>query len=129
MFGFGKKKEDPNRKALRQEFESVTSALRTADATAQIAVGHAINMANSLFHKSFSGVNGFQDLPKSERISYINKLTDMESPLKSKGDMPASLGFGLFKMWAGAAAELDAELMNQFSRELAYFSKKGDISP
>lgn len=86
-------------------------------------------MANSLFHKSFSGVNGFQDLPKSERISYINKLTDMESSLKSKGDMPASLGFGLFKMWAGAAAELDAELMNQFSRELAYFSKKGDISP
>ncbi len=129
MFGFGKKKEDENRKALRQEFESVTTALRTADNTVQIAVGHSINMANSLFEKSFSGAKGFQELPKSERISYIGKLTEMETSLKSKGDIPASLGFGLFKMWVGAAAELDAELMSQFSKELAYFSEKGDISP
>ena len=50
-----------------------------------------------------------------------------EIMLKSKGDMPSSLGFGLFKMWVGATAELDTELMQKFSLELAYFSKKGNI--
>jgi hypothetical protein len=40
MFGFGKKKEGPNRRALREEFEAVTQALHQADEVTQIAVGH-----------------------------------------------------------------------------------------
>ncbi len=36
MFGFGKKKEDPNRKALREEFETVTTVLRSADNLTQV---------------------------------------------------------------------------------------------
>ena len=128
MFGFGKKKEDPSRKALREEFEAVTNALRLADNLAQVAVGHSINMANSLFHQVYSSPSVFQRLPKLDRISYINKLTDMENKLKEeKGDLYSALGFGLFKMWVGAVAELDTELMQQFSNELAYFSKKGDL--
>jgi len=128
MFGFGKKKEDPNRKALREEFESVTTALKSADNLIQVAVGHSINMANSLFHQTYSSPSEFQRLPMSERISYINKLTDMENKLKEeKGDPHSALGFGLFKMWVGAVAEVDTGLMQQFSNELAYFSKKGDL--
>ena len=128
MFGFGKKKEDPNRKALREEFETVTTVLRTADNLTQVAVGHSINMANSLFHKMYSSPSEYQRLPKSERISYINKLTNMENKLQEeKGDSHSALGFGLFKMWVGAVAEDDTELMQQFSNELAYFSKKGDL--
>jgi hypothetical protein len=44
-----------------------------------------------------------------------------------KGDVAASLGFGLFKMWVGTLASNDSELERQFSDELAYFSKKGDL--
>lgn len=128
MLGFGKKKEDPNRKALRKEFESVTQALRQADAVVQIAVGHAINMANSIFHQAYNSPSEFQALPKPQQIEYINKLTNMEVGLREeKNDPHSSIGFGLFKMWVGAVSENDTELMNQFSSELAHFSRKGDL--
>ncbi len=128
MFGFGKKKEDPNRKALREEFELVTRALRQADDVAQIAVGHAINMANSLFQQAYNSPSEFQALPESQQIEYINKLTNMEVMLREeKNDPHSSIGFGLFKMWVGAVSEKDTELMNQFRSELAHFSRKGDL--
>jgi hypothetical protein len=85
-------------------------------------------MASSIFHQAYPSPSEFQKLPKSERIKYINKLTDMENKLREeRGDQSAALGFGLFKMWLGAVAELDSELMQQFSKELDYFSKKGDF--
>ncbi len=128
MFGFGKKKENPSRKALREEFETITAALKQADEIVQVAVGHAINMASSIFHQTHNSPSDFLRLPKSERIDYINKLTIMEIGLKDeKGDPHSSLGFGLFKMWVGALAENDTELMDQISAELAYFNKKGDL--
>ncbi len=100
MFGFGKKKEDPHRKALREEFEEFTSTLRSANNLAQVAVGHSINIASSIFHQTFSGPNEFQRLPMSERISYINKLTDMEDKLNlERNDPYSSLGIGKFKMF------------------------------
>ena len=116
MFGFGKKKEDPNRKALREEFETVTKALRQADDVVQIAVGHAINMANSIFHQTYNSPSEFQKLPKAKQIEFINKLTNMEVGLREeKNDPHSSIGFGLFKMWVGALSEKDTELMNQFN--------------
>ncbi len=48
--------------------------------------------------------------------------------MKEMRDPSVSLGFGLFKMWVGGVAELDTELMEQCSKELAYFSRKGDLS-
>lgn len=128
MFNFGKKKEDPNRRALREEFESVTKDLRQADESVQIAVGHSINIANSIFHKSYSSPSEFRQLPNSQRIEYINRLTSMENQLREeKNDPHSSLGFGLFKMWVGALSENDSDLMKQISAELAYFSDKGDL--
>jgi predicted choloylglycine hydrolase len=128
MFGFGNKKEDPNRKALREEFETATTALRSADHIVQVAVGHSINMASSIFHQRFSSPSEFQQIPKSERFAYLNKLTDMENKLRDENNDPyGALGFGLFKMWVGAVTELDTDLMQQFSNELAYFSKKGNL--
>ncbi len=129
MFGFGKKRENLNRKALREEFETVTATLRSADNLVQITVGHSINMASSFFHQVYSSLGEFQQLPYSERISYIEKLTDMENKVREEmGDPHASLGVALFKMWVGAVTALDTELMEQFSKELAYFSRKGDLS-
>ena len=128
MFGFAKRKEDPSRKALREEFETVITTLRSTDNLVQVAVGNSIKMANSIFHQAYSSPGEFQRLPKSERISYINILIDIENQLREKKiDRHAALGFRLFKMWVGAVAELDSELMQQFGKELAHFTKKNDL--
>lgn len=128
MFGFGKKKENPDRAAFRDEFETMTTRLRAADDGVQIAVGHSINMAFSLFRQTHATPQAFKRLPTTEQFAYIGKLTDMENRLRDeKGDVAASLGFGLFKMWVGTLASNDNELERQFSDELAYFSKRGNL--
>lgn len=126
MFRFFKKKEPPGRKELREEFEKFTSALRRADDITQIAVGHSINMANSMFIKRFGSIDAFCQQPKGEKIKYIQSLTAFEEKT-SQQDTSVALGFGLFKMWVGVLSEQDQELMSQFSKELGYFSRKGDL--
>lgn len=127
MFGFFKR-ENPNRRAMRLEFETVTRQLRSADPLAQMAVGHSINMANSLFRQRFTSAS-FQALPSSEQLAYIHSLTAMETKLQGElSDPTASLGFGLFKMWVGALMAKDEPLMAQMSEELAHFSQLGDLS-
>lgn len=128
MFGFGNKKEDIHRKAAREEFDKVTSNLRASDEIVQIAVGHAINMANSIFHQNFSSVDNFKQLPKTAKIAYIEKLENMENRLLQENkDQVSAIGFGLFKMWVVAVTESDNDLMQKFNRELSFFSKKGEI--
>lgn len=126
MFGFFKKKEPPGRKELRDEFERFTSALRCADDVTQMAVGHSINMANSIFIKRFGSIDAFCRHPQDERIKYIQSITAFEEKM-SQQDPSVALGFGLFKMWVGVLSERDQELMSQFSKELGYFSRKGDL--
>ena len=126
MFGFFKKKEPPGRKELREEFEKFTSALRRADDVTQIAVGHSINMANSMFIQRFGSVEAFCRQHASERIKYIQSLTAFEEKMIQQ-DPPVALGFGLFKMWVGVLSEQDQELMSQFAKELGYFSRKGGL--
>ena len=127
MFGFFKR-ENPNRRAMRLEFETVTRQLRTADPLAQMAVGHSINMANSIFRQRYTA-SSFQALPSDEQLAYIHSLSAMETKLQAElSDPTASLGFGLFKMWVGALMAKDEPLMAQISEELAHFSKLRDLS-
>ena len=128
MFGFGSKKENPDRKAAREEFESTCRQLRGADEVVQIAVGHAINMANSMFMKTFGSADGFRRIPDPQKFEYMAKLTHAENTLRDeKKDIASSLGFGLFKMWVGMLTARDTELVAAFSQELAFFSRKGDL--
>ena len=128
MFGFGRKKESPERREAREEFESTCQRLRSADETVQIAVGHAINMVNSMFIKTFASVDGFKRIPDEHKFDYLRKLTVAENSFREeKKDMATSLGFGLFKMWVGMVTARDTELIEAFSRELAYFSRKGNL--
>jgi hypothetical protein len=120
------RKEPPGRKAFREEFDTVTAKLRTADEVSQVAVGHSINMANSFFIQPFTAIESFRKLPKAEKLAYIQSLTSMEEKLTAK-DPHAAVGFGLFKMWVGALAEDDEELIARFSKELAFLSRKGDL--
>lgn len=127
MFGFGRKKENPDRKAAREDFERIIMALKSSSDLVQMTVGHSINLASSAFHQRYSSISDFQRLPKSEAISYIEKLADTESKLKNeKVDYHAAFGFQLFRMWLVAVAQHDTELMHKFSNELVYFSKKGE---
>lgn len=127
MGWFSKKKEEvPGRMEFRAEFETVTQRLRGADEATQMAVGHSINMANGFFAQKFGNIRSFRALSSDEKHSYIESLTAMEAAMMRK-DRHAGLGFGLFKMWIGAVTANDEELIKEFSRELAFFSKKGDL--
>lgn len=125
LFGLFQKREDPDRKAFREEFEGTVRQLKTAPVESQIAIGDAINYGYSLFVQRFGSPEQFQKAPLPERNAYIASLTAVEHQLRDeKKDLPGSLGFGLFKMWVGTVSENDTELMKQLSKELAFFSKK-----
>lgn len=125
MFGFFKK-EPPGRRELREELEKFTGALRRADEATQVAVGHSINMANTMFAKRFGSIDTFCQQSANERTNYIKSLTVFEEKM-SHQDPSVALGFGLFKMWVGVLSEQDHELISKFSKELEYFSRKGVV--
>lgn len=128
MFGFGSKKESPTRRAFLEEFETTSEALLNGPHSLQIAVGYAINLANSFFVKEFGGLEGFKSAGSTVQRAYIAKLTEVEVKLRdAKIDDASSLGFGLFKMWLGAVMANDQELIDKFARTLARFSRTGDI--
>jgi len=126
MFGLFKKQESSARKGLRLEFERVTAMLRDADDLPLMAVGHVINMMNSMFIQQFHTIEEFQLLPNSIRMDYIHKLTSMEEKMANE-DPFSALGVGLFKMWIGAVVANDEALMSQFFNELSHLSRKGDL--
>lgn len=128
LFGLFKKREDPDRKAFREEFEGTVRQLKTAPVESQIAIGEAINYGYNLFVQRFGSPEQFQKAPLQERNAYIASLTAVENQLRDeKKDFAGSLGFGLFKMWVGTVSENDTELMKQFRKELAHFSKKAEV--
>lgn len=114
------------RAELRQQFSQIVGTLKSADELARAAVGHGVNMMNSLFVKRFGEVSGFQRRSKAENLAFIDSLTHLEQKLASE-DPHGALGVILFKMWVGAVAERDQELMNEFSAELTSLSRPGEF--
>ena len=142
MFGIIRNKERADRKALRLEFETTTQTLHSADEVTQVAVGHCINLANTAFMARFSSIERFKSMAINEKLDYIKSLSRAEGGLGQRAegglgqraegglgqrDAEAALGFGLFKMWIGAITANDDQLVAQFSKELAFFSRKGDL--
>jgi enolase len=115
------------RQKVIEEFTEIISSIKVADKTAQIAVGHGLNMANSFFYKRFHDIEGFKSIAKSEQIDYLKKLNATEKKI-AKTDPEASLGFTLFKMWLVTIIQDDAETKQYFSEELAWVSKIGDLT-
>ena len=75
MFGMFKRKSPDKWKVILKEFSEITQSVRSEGIAAQMAVGHGINMANSLFVKSFSDINSFvKNIPDVDRVEYIKKL-------------------------------------------------------
>ena len=126
MGWFNRNKENPGRRVFREEFNESIQALTKADKVTRMAVGHSINMANSALCKTFGNIVGFQEIPKTEQLAYVNKLKDLEEALLEK-DPLSGLGVGLFKMWLATVVENDEELMTLFANELAILSSEGDL--
>ncbi|MEX0739831.1 MAG: hypothetical protein WD071_10870 [Pseudohongiella sp.] len=127
MSWFKKKKANPERDEFKKQFESVITSLNQANRIARIAVGHSINMANSIFLKNYNNVEEFQKASREEQFEYLNRLSMLEKQMWSEDQM-TSIGVGLFKMWLCAAMENDGELLSLFSKEVAKLSKDGDLS-
>ena len=128
MFNLFGKRRDPYRVQVKQQFDAITKQLRTADELSQMAVGHAINMANTFFLQRFGSIAAFSALSKPEKLDYIHSLSSFEEKL-AVSDRHSSLGTTLFKMFVGALVENDAELVEHFSGELAFFSHKAGSLP
>ena len=97
MSWFNRNNEDPDRRAFREEFNEAVQALNKADKITRMAVGHSINMANTVLFQNFGDIEGFKKIPKTEQMAYLNKLHGLEEKLQ-KEDPVTGLGIGLFKM-------------------------------
>ena len=114
-------KTNQDRELLLEEFCSAAAFLRKREKATQIAVGIAIDMANSMFTRSFSERTNFLRYTSADRTAYIGKLAALERDSLSS-DPHLALGFGLFKMWVAAVSQEDIALENRFGADLAYFS-------
>ena len=126
MFGFFKKREDPQRKIFREQFEKVVSKLRDAEPTDRAFVGHAINLAHSEFIRRFASVAAFKSLPDAEKMPYIEALSEAERKFMEKGDLQSALGLKLFGDWAAMVASGDEALARQFQEAMEGMSREGD---
>ncbi len=120
------KNENPERRAVIEEFNKITGTLRNADEQVQVAVGHGINTASNFFLNRFSNMESFKKLSYDEQIQYLKNFNNMENEIGKKEPQTA-LGFHLFKKWLTALVQSDPELIEIFGNELAHFSKKGEI--
>ncbi len=129
MFGFSFRGGNRDRAELEQRFDQGIAELRLRDAETQVAVGHAINLANSLFIQRFGSADRFRRLTFAEKRKYAEQLNEAQGELLRKGLTWEGLGFMLFKSWVITLAANGSELERRFSKELASLSRQGDLSP
>lgn len=119
MFGFlKKKKEDPDRKRAREEFDEIMQLVLSQDIAKRAAVGHVINMANGLFRSRFNNVQLFMSCGQDEQIDYLRSLQDLQDKLPEH-DIASILGFNLFTKWVTAMVMGDKELLVLFTEGLS----------
>ena len=127
VFGFLGKREHSERRFVREEFEKMVKSLRTADPLTQGAVGHTINLANSMFHLKFGSLAKFDALPTSEKMAFVAVLTRTEELAAERNQPEAMIGYALYKKWIGAVAIGDKTLAQQFSDGLVELSRIGEF--
>ena len=119
-------KEDPYRKQNRLEFEAIMNDMIKQPQSTRIAVGHSINIANSMFYQRFSGVDNFMKLKRTEQMDYQQSLNEMQEKL-GETDPASMIGFHLFGKWISSLIENDKKLMLEFTKGLAILSEEADI--
>ena len=116
-----------HREEMKREFDEVTEGLKEADKLIQVSVGAGLNISHSMFIKNFGSQSKFSDMPKSEKIEYINKMSKFEDTIRSDKDQFMAIGIALFKMWLSAVTEDDEQLIDHFHTEMDRLSRIGDI--
>ena len=116
-----------HREDMKREFDEVTLGLEEVDQAIQTRVGVGLNLSHSMFLKSFGSQVSFSEKSKSEKIDYINKLSNFEDSIRSDKDKFIAVGVALFKMWLAAVAEDDNQLIEHFQTEMDRLSRLGDI--
>ena len=69
------KRRKPGSEVLHFELRESAALLQKATPLARIAVGHAINMANSMFLTRFVSVDQFLSSPRATQLDYVKSLT------------------------------------------------------
>ena len=116
-----------HREEMRRDFDEVTSGLKEADRAIQVCVGVGLNLSYSMFIKNFESQARFSEKPKSEKIEYINKMSNFEDTIRSDKDEVVAVGIALFKMWLAAVTEGDNQLIEHFHIEMDRLSRLGDV--
>ena len=115
------------REVIRSQFNRVAESIEQKDANAQAAIGHQINIMNSLFIQKFGYKQAFQNIGLDFQADYINKLHDMQLRASNDArDDNVAAGIYLFKTWLGVVSKGDEELDSEFGEYLAELSKKGE---
>lgn len=127
MFGLFKRKSHDKLNMLIDEFFETAHAVRNKDKTVQVAVGNGINLANSMFNKTFSDISLFQKLNDAESSDYIKKLGLTVEEIAKK-DMYTATGFRLFQIWLVLNYEGGCTSEKNINKELSQLSKIGDLS-
>lgn len=127
MFGLFKKKEDPDRKRSREEFDQLMKMVMQRDPLDRMAVGHAINMVNTLFYQRFGSLQGFMRKGKSEQNTYLQQLREMQESVPQE-DVATYVGMNLFIKWVASIVMEDKELMVLFTEGISLISEEGDMS-
>jgi hypothetical protein len=128
MFGLFGTGEDRQRKAVRLEFESMTTKVFRAHPEAQAIVGLNLNIAYAAFIIAFGSIDSFRALTKNEKMKHVIALGRIEGKL-AQTEPANCIAYALFKQWVGALALDDVELEKQFTPRLAELSRKGGAGP
>jgi len=125
MFNLFKKK-NPDREAIHHVARNLVASANQADKMTRIAVGHAINMANSMFIKKFGSVEGFQATPKPEQIAYIKASTEFVEKLINQ-DPVAAVGARFFSIWVTGISANDQPLLSILEDTMSSLSIEGNL--
>ena len=126
MLSFFKKKKDSERDKVLEEFKSLIAQTKNGKEEAQVAIGHGVNIANSIFLKSYSSPDIFRQKSDKEKYDYFKKFCQTKENLK-KEDFGISVGFHFFGTYLVALVNNDYELEGIVQEELVWLSKKGEI--
>lgn len=125
MFGIFKKR-DPDKEALHAECKQACEACASAPRLVRVAVGYAVNIANSAFIQRFGSAQSFQGAAYRDQSEYIKSLTATVEKLM-QSDPHSAVGFRLFTMWVVSLMENDKWLHEKTSAVMAALSREGDI--
>ena len=115
-----------NDEAVIKEFKEMIETTKAGKDDAQMVVGHGVNMANSIFLKTYPSPDVFQTKPYKEKLKYLKKFKKFQESYRQK-DLAFYIGIHFFATWLLSLVENDSELEKIVQKELIWLSQKGEL--